>query len=76
MLASSRQPAKQGLNIVERPLPRSRLDVGSVSLSAYAYLFGELISYAMDRAASITELEDRCGGVEAGRVCVCVCVCV
>lgn len=59
MLQAAR-PAKQALNIVDRPLPRVRADVPTVSLSAFAYLFSELISYAMDRAASITELEDRC----------------
>lgn len=50
---------KHALNIVERPLARNKLDIPTVSLSAFAYLFSELISYAMDRAASITELEDR-----------------
>jgi hypothetical protein len=50
---------KHALNIIERPLARSKLDVPTVSLSAFAYLFSELISYAMDRAASISELEDR-----------------
>lgn len=44
-------------NIADRPLSKSRLE--TVSFSAYAYLFSELISYAMDRAASITELEER-----------------
>jgi len=51
--------AKHAVNIIERPLARNKLDTTTVSLSAFAYLFSELISYAMDRAASITELEDR-----------------
>lgn len=54
-------PSKHALNIIDRPIARNKLDIPTVSLSAFAYLFSELISYAMDRAASITELEDRCG---------------
>jgi len=34
-------------------------DLPTVSLSAYAHLFTELIAYSMDRSASIAELEDR-----------------
>eukprot|EP00882_Tetradesmus_deserticola_P015907 GHRQ01016963.1.p1 GENE.GHRQ01016963.1~~GHRQ01016963.1.p1 ORF type:complete len:203 (+),score=77.37 GHRQ01016963.1:626-1234(+) len=52
-------PSKHALNITDRPLARNKLDIPTVSLSAFAYLFSELISYAMDRAASITELEER-----------------
>lgn len=59
---------KHALNIIDRPLARNKLDIPTVSLSAFAYLFSELISYAMDRAASITELEDRCG---RGRFVLC-----
>lgn len=36
------------------------LQVPTVSLSAFAYLFSELIQYAMDRASSTTDLEERC----------------
>jgi hypothetical protein len=50
-------------------------------LSAFAHLFAALISYSVDRAASITELEERCAvvcgcercrglGGDAGRPCV------
>lgn len=53
------RPNKHALNIVDRPIPKTRAEVPTVSFSAYAYLFSELISYAMDRAASITELEER-----------------
>ncbi|KAJ9531243.1 hypothetical protein QJQ45_006681 [Haematococcus lacustris] len=45
------------LNILP-PNLRSRC-VSSVSLSAFAYLFSELIQYAMERATSTGELEDR-----------------
>jgi hypothetical protein len=58
MMLSGR-PNKHALNIVDRPIPKARGEVPTVSFSAYAYLFGELISYAMDRAASISELEER-----------------
>jgi hypothetical protein len=34
-------------------------DLPTVSLSAYAHLFAELIAYSMDRSSSIAELEDR-----------------
>lgn len=50
---------KHAVNIIERPLARNKLDIPTVTLSAFAYLFSELISYAMDRSGSITELEDR-----------------
>lgn len=59
MLQSSRT-TKHALNIIDRPLARSKLDIPTVSLSAYAYLFSELIGYAVERSGSITELEDRC----------------
>ncbi|KAI8476461.1 MAG: component of TRAPP complex [Monoraphidium minutum] len=55
----SGRPSRHALNIVDRPIPKTRPEVPTVSFSAYAYLFGELISYATDRAASITELEER-----------------
>jgi hypothetical protein len=67
--------AKHGLNIIDRPLAKTRAEIPTVSFSAYAYLFGELISYAMDRAASITELEERCvsGSVGGGGFAACGC---
>lgn len=73
-------PPKQTLNIVDRPVPKTKAEVQqqslawrcsrkhdvlfnaqvpTVSLSAYAYLLSELIQYAMDRASSTGELEDR-----------------
>lgn len=64
---------KHALNIIDRPLARNKLDIPTVSLSAFAYLFSELISYAMDRAASITELEDRWGRVLQTPVCSTLC---
>lgn len=66
MLAGGRQ-ARQALNIVDRPLPKARPDVPTVSLSAFAFLFSEIISYAMDRAASVTELEERWAQPQRGR---------
>lgn len=53
-------PSKQALNIVERPIPKNRAEVPTVSLSAFAYLFSELIQYTLDRSNSTVELEDRC----------------
>lgn len=35
------------------------LQIPTVSLSAFAYLFSELIQYTIDRATSTTELEER-----------------
>lgn len=35
------------------------LQVATVSLSAFAYLFSELIQYTVDRATSTSELEER-----------------
>ena len=39
--------------------PGAGCQLSTVSLSAFAYLFSELIQYTLDRAASTTELEDR-----------------
>lgn len=49
-------------NILDRPLGRSgvRSSEGSVvSLSAFAYIYSELVQYHQGRAASISELERR-----------------
>lgn len=64
MMLSGR-PNKHAVNIIDRPIPKTRAEVPTVSFSAYAYLFSELISYATDRAASITELEERCARMRA-----------
>jgi len=53
-------PRGHALPILERPLPRSRADAPTVSLSAYAYLLSELVQYALDRSSSTAELEERC----------------
>lgn len=37
------------------------MQVPTVSFSAFAYLFSELIQYTIDRAQSTSELEDRYG---------------
>ena len=37
------------------------MQLPTVSLSAYAYLLSELIQYAVEKASSTGELEDRCG---------------
>mmetsp|Transcript_13738 Transcript_13738/g.29539 ORF Transcript_13738/g.29539 Transcript_13738/m.29539 type:complete len:197 (+) Transcript_13738:184-774(+) len=50
---------KQSLNTVDRPISKNRLEIPTVSLSAFAYLFSELIQYAMDRANSTGDLEER-----------------
>mmetsp|Transcript_25616 Transcript_25616/g.65011 ORF Transcript_25616/g.65011 Transcript_25616/m.65011 type:complete len:202 (-) Transcript_25616:369-974(-) len=51
--------SKQSMNIVDRPITKNKLEIPTVSLSAFAYLFSELIQYAMDRASSTVELDDR-----------------
>ena len=38
-----------------------------VSLSAFAYLFSELVQYCQSRVSHIGELERRCEGGQAGR---------
>eukprot|EP00002_Diphylleia_rotans_P041197 TRINITY_DN996_c0_g1_i1.p1 TRINITY_DN996_c0_g1~~TRINITY_DN996_c0_g1_i1.p1 ORF type:complete len:191 (-),score=44.54 TRINITY_DN996_c0_g1_i1:353-925(-) len=43
-------------NIMDRPLSRGK---GEVSLSAFAYLFSELVQYSQGRAAQAAELEKR-----------------
>ncbi|GLC37374.1 hypothetical protein PLESTB_001594200 [Pleodorina starrii] len=65
---SARQTARHSLNIVDRPLSKNRSEVPTVSLSAFAYLFSEYIQYLVDRANSISELEDRLekAGFEVG----------
>mmetsp|Transcript_6210 Transcript_6210/g.9061 ORF Transcript_6210/g.9061 Transcript_6210/m.9061 type:complete len:216 (-) Transcript_6210:359-1006(-) len=50
------------MHILDRPVPKgtSRYgDQGSVSLSAFAYLYSELVQYHQSRVSSISELERR-----------------
>ena len=49
-------------SILDRPIGRSGRGSGSdgtVSLSAFAYLYSELVQYHQSRVASISELERR-----------------
>lgn len=54
--------------IVDRPLTKNKAEVPTVSLSAFAYLFSEYIQYLVDRANSISDLEERLerAGYEVG----------
>ena len=52
--AMSRQG--QPTNIVDRPLPKGKSEV---SLSAFSFLFSELVQYHRTRASSIAELEQK-----------------
>jgi len=45
-------------SILDRPLGRGR-DGGRVSLSAFAYMYSELVQYHQGRVASISDLERR-----------------
>eukprot|EP00026_Physarum_polycephalum_P019239 Phypoly_transcript_21156.p1 GENE.Phypoly_transcript_21156~~Phypoly_transcript_21156.p1 ORF type:complete len:192 (+),score=11.20 Phypoly_transcript_21156:47-622(+) len=47
---------KVPLNIVDRPLSRGKSEV---SLSAFAYLFSELIQYTQNRVSHVNDLERR-----------------
>lgn len=48
------------MNIVASlPCAQTRVQVPTVSLSAFAYLFSEYIQYLVDRANSISDLEER-----------------
>jgi len=61
----SRSTAQSNTNILDRPLGRSGGRVSgssestSVSLSAFAYVYSELVQYHQGRAASVSELERR-----------------
>eukprot|EP00798_Chlamydomonas_sp_ICE-L_P023018 gene23018-30211_t len=57
-MLGSRKPAAT-LNIVDRPITKNKLEIPTVSLSAFAFLFSEVIQYTMDRASSTGDLEDR-----------------
>jgi len=54
-MSSSRGPP----NILDRPIDRVRSSEANVSLSAFAYMYSELVQYHQGRAASISELERR-----------------
>mmetsp|Transcript_16323 Transcript_16323/g.27984 ORF Transcript_16323/g.27984 Transcript_16323/m.27984 type:complete len:204 (+) Transcript_16323:148-759(+) len=60
--------SRHALNIVERPLPKIKAEIPTVSLSAMTYLLSELIQYAIEKASSTNELEDRLDrvGFDAG----------
>eukprot|EP00163_Fabomonas_tropica_P024174 TRINITY_DN417_c1_g1_i2.p1 TRINITY_DN417_c1_g1~~TRINITY_DN417_c1_g1_i2.p1 ORF type:complete len:187 (+),score=16.86 TRINITY_DN417_c1_g1_i2:277-837(+) len=47
---------RRQINIVDRPLPKGRKEV---SLSAFAFLFSELVQYAQGRAAHTQDLEKK-----------------
>ncbi|KAL3827573.1 hypothetical protein ACHAXA_002070 [Cyclostephanos tholiformis] len=53
--------SRSSTNILDRPLGRSggRAEGSVVSLSAFAYIYSELVQYHQQRAASISELERR-----------------
>eukprot|EP00986_Skeletonema_menzelii_P019943 scaffold29688_cov154-Skeletonema_menzelii.AAC.1 len=61
----SRSVQSNNMNILDRPLGRSggrvsgSSDATSVSLSAFAYVYSELVQYHQGRAASVSELERR-----------------
>lgn len=52
--------AKQQGNILERPIRRG---AGEVSLSAFAYLLSEIVSYSQSRVKSVPNLESRLSDV-------------
>mmetsp|Transcript_2813 Transcript_2813/g.4425 ORF Transcript_2813/g.4425 Transcript_2813/m.4425 type:complete len:202 (-) Transcript_2813:152-757(-) len=53
------QESHRNLNIVERPLIKQKPEKTVLSLSAFAYLYSELIQYNIDKSANTTELEER-----------------
>mmetsp|Transcript_23223 Transcript_23223/g.33166 ORF Transcript_23223/g.33166 Transcript_23223/m.33166 type:complete len:89 (+) Transcript_23223:75-341(+) len=61
----SRATPSNVTNILDRPLGRpigrvgGSSDATSVSLSAFAYVYSELVQYHQGRAASVSELERR-----------------
>ncbi|GMH35375.1 hypothetical protein BSKO_03243 [Bryopsis sp. KO-2023] len=55
---SSRTP-RHGLNIVDRPVSKSKTEAATVAFSSFAYLFSELIQYSQNKVKSTTELEQR-----------------
>eukprot|EP00985_Skeletonema_marinoi_P006031 scaffold2618_cov189-Skeletonema_marinoi.AAC.1 len=64
-ISSMSRSAQSNTNLLDRPLGRSGGRVGgssdatSVSLSAFAYVYSELVQYHQGRAASVSELERR-----------------
>ncbi|GAX80659.1 hypothetical protein CEUSTIGMA_g8094.t1 [Chlamydomonas eustigma] len=50
---------KQALNIVDRPLSKNKLELSTVSVSAFAFLTSEIIQYTMDNASNTTDLDER-----------------
>ncbi|KAG0557231.1 hypothetical protein M758_11G107300 [Ceratodon purpureus] len=48
--------AKQNLNVVDRPLGKGKAEV---SLSAFAFLFSELVQYNQGKVENISDLEHR-----------------
>lgn len=66
-LSSSKGPGQEpsglrlpsnGKTIYHRPLNRAR--TAELSQASFAYLFGEMVSYAQHRVTGINELEQRC----------------
>lgn len=58
----SRQPSSSSSSssILDRPIAKQRTD--QVSLSAFSYLYSELVQYHQSRVSNISELEDKLVG--------------
>ncbi|OAE35816.1 hypothetical protein AXG93_4225s1190 [Marchantia polymorpha subsp. ruderalis] len=54
---------KQHVNVVDRPLGKGKVEV---SLSAFSFLFSELVQYSQTRVDNIAELERRLEDAGAG----------
>ncbi|CAD7699517.1 unnamed protein product [Ostreobium quekettii] len=61
--------ARHTRNIVDRPIWKSKGEASTVSFSAFAFLFSELIQYSQTKVKSTAELENRLevAGGEIGR---------
>uniref|UniRef100_A0A6U2GSP5 Trafficking protein particle complex subunit n=1 Tax=Chlamydomonas euryale TaxID=1486919 RepID=A0A6U2GSP5_9CHLO len=47
------------VNVLERPLPRARQEVPTVSVSAFAFLTSEILQYTLENASSTRDLDER-----------------
>ena len=57
MQAQAADRRRQAPSVLDKPMTKGRQEV---SLSAYAFLFSEIVQYSQKRVSGIQDLEDRC----------------
>jgi len=55
---AGRDKPRQGSHILDRVIPKNKLEIPTVSLSAHAFLTSEILQYSMENASSTNDLDE------------------